>query len=150
MDVGIFRFSPGKDDTLGIFSINNKFACFSLEDEPREKKVYGETCIADGTYDLELRTEGGMHERYKKLFPWHEGMLWIRNVPKFTFIYIHIGNDEDDTFGCPVVGDQVKQNITKRGFVGSSRVAYKRIYLQILSAMKKGEKVHITIKTPRL
>ena len=76
--------------------------CFTLEDQRRlGEKVAGETSIPLGTYEIKLRTEGGMHEKYLRQFmelP-HQGMLHLQNVPDFEWVYLHIGNTDDDTLG---------------------------------------------------
>ena len=71
-------------------------------------------------------------------------MLWVRDVPGFEYILIHIGNDAEDTEGCLLVGDSQTQNITRNGFIGSSTDAYKRIYPPIANAIENGENVTIT------
>ena len=42
----------------------SEFECYTLEDEYRDVKVMGETCIPEGTYDVKFRKEGGFHSRY--------------------------------------------------------------------------------------
>ena len=49
-----------------LFEINRgkrTFLAYTLEDEQRDVKVYGETRIPAGTYKLKLRTVGGFHTR---------------------------------------------------------------------------------------
>ena len=135
MRLELYRFSSQNESTLGIlYLVNNEtnqkdFLCFTLEDEKRSVKVYGETRIPKGTYQIEYRKEGGYHNKYKKRFPSiHRGMLEIRDVPNFTHILLHCGNTDDDTDGCLLVGNVVSQNITKDGFLGQSTDCYKRIY----------------------
>jgi len=141
------RFSGGTDDTLGLLFIDGHFACFTLEDEFREVKVPGETCIPVGTYDVELRTVGGLTQKYQQMFPHiHKGMLWLRAVPNFRWIYIHVGNRDEHTDGCILVGDTCQQNVTEDGFVGGSRSAYERIYPPIAAAILRGERVTIEVK----
>ena len=41
------------------FRCKRKFLAYTLEDEYREEKVYGETRIPNGTYELGLRKVGG-------------------------------------------------------------------------------------------
>ena len=151
MKLGVLRFSSDSDSTLGIlFDITdgNKFLCYTLEDEFREVKIPGETRIPEGTYNVTLRTEGGLNQKYNDKFgeEFNKGMLWVRDVPGFEYILIHIGNDDDDSAGCLLVGDTQTQNITKRGFIGSSTDAYKRIYPQIADVLVNGGQVTITYK----
>lgn len=147
MEVDILRFSSQKHDTLGAFKIDGSFACFSLEDEERTLKVYGETRIPEGRYKLGLRKVGGFHSRYSKRFPkFHVGMLQILDVPGFEYVLIHIGNDEDDTAGCILVGNTAIQNVTRKGFIGESTKAYERIYKKIVAPMLRGKDVFINVK----
>ena len=63
MKLEVIRFNKGKDSTNGIlFNTTNerKFLCYTLEDESRTEKVWGETCIPEGEYCLGLRTVGGI------------------------------------------------------------------------------------------
>jgi hypothetical protein len=148
MNVEVIRFSHGKDDTLGMLYINGKFRAFTLEDEHRETKVAGETRIPEGVYALRLRKEGGFHQRYLVKFPeMHKGMLEVVNVPNFTYVLIHVGNDEADTDGCLLVGETSKSNVKGKGFVGSSVNAYKDIYPELAEAIERGEQVSITYKS---
>lgn len=147
MMLEVLRFSSQKESTLGLFfdvTDGRKFLCYTLEDEFRTVKKYGETRISAGEYPISLRTDGGVHERYKQKFPdMHLGMLWVRNVPNFEYVLVHIGNKDEDTAGCTLVGDTSMQNITDEGMIGSSTSAYKRIYPPIAKALSEGKTVHI-------
>lgn len=149
MKLEVLRFSSDTKSTLGLlFDVTNqrKFLCFTLEDEFREKKVRGETRIPAGTYNITLRTVGGTNKRYNEKFgtDFNKGMLWVRNVPNFEYILIHIGNKESHTDGCLLVGDTQTQNKTKSGFIGASTEAYKRIYPPIANQILDGGSVSIT------
>ena len=87
-----------------------------------------------------------MHGRYSRKFDWHTGMLWLRNVHNFTFVYIHYGNYEKDTDGCILVGDGAQSNVLEDGMVMSSVAAYTRLAKEIYAAMDAGEEVWITIE----
>lgn len=150
MRLFIRRLSEGLDDTLGAFYMENRFMCFTLEDEPRLEKVDGETCIPMGRYRMGLRTEGRLHARYGEYYEGggsleHRGMLEVLGVPNFTAICIHCGNDDEDTDGCLLVGNQIRENVTASGYLGDSRGAYWRIYTPIADALDRGEEVSITI-----
>ncbi len=152
MKLVVLRFSSQKDSTSGLLFEETdsglNFLCYTLEDEEREVKVMGETCIPNGTYNVELRVEGGFHSKYSKRFEnIHKGMLQVMDVPNFEYILIHCGNTDEHTNGCLLVGNTQTSNIVEaNGFIGSSSNAYARIYPRIADALINGEKVTITYK----
>ncbi len=152
MKLELYRFSTQNESTLGILYLVNDgtnqkdFLCFTLEDEKRAVKVYGETRIPQGTYKIEYRKEGGYHNKYTKRFPRiHRGMLEVRDVPNFTHILLHCGNTDNDTDGCLLVGNVISQNITKDGFLGQSTDCYKRIYPILTDILDKQKQQSIKI-----
>ena len=149
MKLEVLRFSSEKDSTNGLlFDVTDgrRFLCYTLEDEHRDVKKYGETRVPAGTYIITLRTVGGFHGRYlKKYGEMHKGMLWVRDVPNFEYILIHTGNTDEHTAGCLLLGNTQQTNFgDSNGFVGSSVDAYKRVYPPIAEALEKGEEVNIT------
>ena len=147
MKIKLIRISSQVDSTSGVLFIDDEFACYTLEDEQREVKVYGETAIPLGTYDIKFRNVGGFNDRYKKRFAGlHVGMLELQDVPNFQFILIHCGNTDENTAGCILLGDSQENNLLmKDGFIGKSTQAYKRVYKQISDELVKGNKVTIEI-----
>jgi len=144
MELLIKRYSDNGESTLGLFFIDGKFVCYTLEDEYRETKVKKETRIPEGTYKIGVRTVGGTHARYGKKYTFHEGMLQILDVPGFEYILIHTGNTDEHTEGCVLVGNTVNNNQIKDGFLGDSVSAYKRIYPLIINeAQKNNVIIHI-------
>lgn len=149
MKLEVLRYSHGKEDTLGLLFVDGKFQCYTLEDEMRTVKVFGKTRIYEGEYEINFRKGGRSHNRYLKKFgaEFHKGMLHLHNVPNFKHILIHIGNDNDDTAGCLLVGDSSTSNIIKKGFIGGSTNAYKMLYEKVAEAIIRGEHVSIKIKS---
>ena len=146
MHLHLMRISSGKESTAGVLYINGGFAGFTLEDTKRIKKLHGETRIPDGLYTLDLRNEGSLTRRYADRYGhMHHGMIWLRDVPGFDYIYIHTGNKRGHTEGCILVGDTLNNNQIVDGFVGTSRPAYERIYPEIASAIESGEEVTLRI-----
>ena len=144
MKLEVLRFNSADDFTNGIlFDVSNnkrKFLCYTLEDQAQTTKVFGETRIPANTYNLSLRKEGGFHTRYsKKMGATHRGMIHVDDVPNFKYILWHIGNDDDDTAGCLLLGKTSADN-----FIGSSTDAYKAVYPSIAAAIETGEKVTVT------
>ena len=151
MRVDLIRYNSTDDYTDGMILIDGVFQCYTMEDEKRTKKVYGETRIENGVYDIVLRNQGRFHINYAKKFDFHIGMLCITNAPdyklicknmEFQYILIHIGNDDDDTAGCPLVGTQANSD---KNVISHSTVAYKKIYPIIAQALLKGERVKINV-----
>ncbi len=145
------RISSGDEATLGTLfdstiAAQPQFLCYVLEDQFNEPKIPGETRIPPGRYEIEFRDEGGMVKRYKKRFSWHRGMLWLQDVPGFQFIYMHVGNKDDDTDGCLLVGDGQVSNVIDRGMVTTSVAAYRRLYEKIAAELDAGEAVWITLE----
>lgn len=142
----LIRFSGTENDTIGLFFFNKEFQHYTLEDEYRENKVWGERRIPAGIYPLALRKEGGFHLDYAKKYPdIHKGMIEIRNVPDFKFILYHIGNTDKDTAGCLLVGDLANNNQVVRGNIQQSTIAYKRTYPKLLDYILKSPDPKIEI-----
>jgi hypothetical protein len=150
MKYEVLRVSSQKDSTSGLlFDVSNgkrTFLCYTLEDEQRDVKVWGETRIPAGTYKLGLRTEGGFHNRYLSRYgaDFHKGMIHVLDVPGFEWILWHSGNTDENTAGCLLLGNTQTSNlIAKDGFIGSSRDAYKLVYPRVLSAIESGLDVEV-------
>jgi len=147
MKLHLERFGYGTDSTLGRLTLDGTdHICYTIEDERRAVKVAGETCIPVGVYSIKLRTEGGLTKKYAKRFPeMHMGMLWLQSVADFQFVYLHIGNDDDDTEGCPLT--VTTPHVGADGeFTGSgSKIAYVKLYKMIVQAMHDGEEVVIAV-----
>lgn len=142
MELKLVRLKGASDFTIGDLFLDGTHECWTCEDEKREVKVMKETRIPAGRYEIKLRTFGGHHEAYAKKFPeFHKGMLWLQDVPKFKDILIHIGNTDDDTDGCILVGNKVD---IEKGILFNSTVAYKKLYPKVADALSKG-KVFITV-----
>ena len=87
--------------TIGELFINGEFQCYILEDTDRglyqdmplqellSKKIYGETAIPTGTYEVVI----SFSNRFKKYLP------LLLNVPGYEGIRIHPGNYAKDTLG---------------------------------------------------
>lgn len=144
MDLVLKRYGHTLKSTGGALSViaSNYFA-HTCEDEPREIKVHGETRISAGRYKILLRPFGGMHERYKKLYPFHKGMLHLQNIDDFEWVYIHPLKNEKQTDGCIGVGYTA---LSKKGFdIDRDVEAYTDLYKLILKAIDRGEDIWITI-----
>lgn len=91
---------------IGNLYVDGQFFCNTLEDQNRdlnkngrfdglEKKVYAETCIPFGRYEVVV----SMSPKFGRELP------LLLNVPEFEGIRIHRGNTTKDTAGCILVGE---------------------------------------------
>lgn len=143
MKLIVSRIEEYEGSTIGTLAKDGERLCYTLEDGYQEEKVPGETRIPQGTYELKLRTVGGFHKRYAERYgDMHHGMLEVADVPDFTYILIHTGNDKSHTRGCTLVGTSYSK-ADDGFFITSSRKAYKAIYPDIAEKLLAGEKVTI-------
>lgn len=130
----------GESYTIGSLSIDGKKFCDTLEDRVRdlnksgvfdgdEKKVYGETAIPYGTYDVVV----DYSPKFKRELP------RLQNVRHFEGILIHRGNTAEDSAGCILVGE----NKVKGKVINST--PYEKELVRILKEAQD-RKEPITIK----
>lgn len=141
MKILLKRTNLDKNYTAGELYIDNVYFCKTLEDPNRdtnkngtfdngEAKVYGNTCIPYGTYEVTISHS----PKFKRELP------EILNVPSFTGIRIHRGNYTKDTEGCILVGEKVVN-----GVLQNSTPYEVSIVSKIKSALNKKENVIIEI-----
>ena len=96
-----------------------------------KEKVYGKTCIPNGTYTVVL----SYSNRFKRILP------ELLDVPHFLGIRIHSGNSSKDTEGCIILGTK-----SNGDWVTASRVAFNKIYVLLQKAVANKEEITITIR----
>ncbi len=143
MNILVIRDIHSEKYTTGKMSIDGVFECFTLEDKDRglkssmsldelkKLKVYGETAIPTGTYEVTTSFSG--------LF--QKEMPLLKNVPDYDQVRIHPGNSDKDTLGCILVGEARSVD-----WVSNSRAAFGRFWPKLKAALDAGEKVFITIQ----
>lgn len=131
--------------TMGELIIDKDFICYTVEDTVRdhnqdgdlldegEGKVYGETAIPYGTYEVDLT----MSPKFKRLLP------ILMDVPHFEGIRIHRGNTAKDSQGCILPGYISDEPV--EGTVVKSADAEMRIIELIYKAKLRGEKITIDV-----
>jgi len=144
MLIHVMRMITGPEATIGNIYLDGKPYGFTLEDERRWKKVRNETRIPDGLYKVDLRsvsspTNAAYEARYGTYF--HRGMIWLRHVPGFTYIYIHTGNTDDHTAGCILVGETAEFEFNGNFRILESRNCYRQLYPKVANTIMRGEDV---------
>lgn len=153
MKILVKRVGKKEKYTIGKLYVDDVYVCDTIEDKDRcltqntslneikKKKVYGQTAIPTGTYDVTLNvvsSKFGQKPYFKALCG---GKLpRLLNVPGFDGVLIHTGNDEDDSYGCIIVGYNKVV-----GKVIESKKAFEKLYPILKKASSKGEKITIQI-----
>lgn len=141
MKITLKRIAFKSTYTIGKMYIDEQYFCDTLEDFNRdinhngifdnnEKKIYGETAIPFGTYEVIVNYSN----KFKRELP------LLLNVPYFEGIRIHRGNTSKDTLGCILVGEN-----KKIGMVLNSAPYEIKLTSLIKQELKKGNKVYIEI-----
>ena len=139
--------------TIGQLLVDGVFFCNTLEDKDRgltqdmelpvikAAKVYGETAIPSGVYDIDMETRSPKYagvEWYRKLNGGY--MPTISNVPGYSRVLIHPGNTPLDTLGCVLVGEN-----KVKGQLVNSRATFARLYKLMKDAHDRGEDITLQI-----
>ena len=66
-------------------------------------------------------------------------MLHVLDVPNFEYILIHIGNTDDDTAGCLLVGQECNNNRIDKGSLLGSTLAYREFYRLVIDSAIDGD-----------
>ena len=144
MKLKIKRIFKGDKYTIGHLYINNIYFCDTLEDKvrnlPKEPKIYGETAIPAGTYEIDMNTVSPKLKNRSWAKKWGGIVPRLKNVPYFEGVLIHVGNNKDDTDGCIVVGD----NQIVGGLVNST-IQFNRLMQRLVDANKRKEPITIEI-----
>lgn len=131
MKFEVVRYQYEPDRTLGILYIDDKEFCKTLEDRVRPDgvKVYGETAIPEGTYLVTIEAFRGNKD---KMYP------HLHDVPMFTGVCLHGGNEPEDTLGCILVGYHEDPDAKR---------IYDSAILELSAKMQQAEKpVHLIVR----
>lgn len=131
------RYSDNRDSTLGLLlkivptgqGDKTVLQAYTLEDQFQLTKVPKETRIPAGIYNVDIqKAETPKTLQYRAKFPWFKNHLEIKNVENFVGVYIHIGNTDEDSEACILVGDNADNNVIGPGSISNSTASFKRFY----------------------
>lgn len=156
MDIDLRRIARKPSYTIGRLYIDGKYFCDTIEDRDRdanrngrfdngEQKVYAQTAIPNGRYEITMRVQSPKFSRRPEYNWWHPngryGMLpRLLNVPHFEGILMHAGSSERSSAGCIIVGRN-----TVVGRVTQSMETCKHLYPILWQAALKGERIWINV-----
>lgn len=141
--------------TIGKLYIDGVFFCNTLEDTDRglyanmtlkdikAKKVYGETAIPYGEYEIDMDTVSPKYSKKTTYADVTNGgyMPRLKNVKGWDGVLIHGGNRPEDSLGCVLVG-----NNTVVGQLTNSFATFKALYARMYEAHRNGETITLVIE----
>lgn len=154
LELTLERRWPKADYTVGVFYIDGKRFCESLEDTDRgltsdmpvnkirRIKVFGKTAIPKGRYKVDMHT---VSPRFKnRIWAKKYGGIVPRliGVPCFSGVCLHPFNYADQSEGCIATGE----NKVKGGVINSVETFCKLMNEYLIPANERGEDIYITIK----
>lgn len=153
MELLVDRKWKENDYTIGKLYVNGKEFSDTLEDRDRglksymthceiaNMKVYGQTAIPTGTYEIQMTHSSKFANRtWGKKYGGKVPQLM--SVKGYKGVRIHPLNTAKDTLGCIGVG----KNTSKGMITNSTAYYYRLLDNYILPALKRKEKILITIK----
>ena len=140
--------------TIGNLYVDGEWFCNTLEDKDRglsqtmpleeikKAKVYGETAIPTGRYEVRMDIVSPKYNGVK----WYKDnfggrMPRLESVKGFSGILIHSGNTALDSNGCILVG----MNKAK-GKVLDSRATFQKLWKILEQARKAGKTIYLTVE----
>ena len=115
MKLKLKRIALKKDYTIGKLYIDDVYFCDTLEDTVRdlnkngkfdngEKKIYGQTAIPYGTYEVATNVVSSRFKNRVWAKPYNGKIPRLLNVQSFDGVLLHPGSSQLDTSGCILVG----------------------------------------------
>lgn len=115
MKIKLKRIALKKDYTIGKMYIDDVYFCDTLEDAVRdlnkngkfdngEKKIYGQTAIPYGTYEVATNVVSSRFKNRVWAKPYNGKIPRLLNVQSFDGVLLHPGSSQLDTSGCILVG----------------------------------------------
>ncbi len=145
------RYSQANNSTQGLVmrkADGGELSFFShiVEDDATGEK--GDKRIPEGFFELKIHAaETPKTLIFRKSLPWFEFFIEVVGIPGFSLVFIHPGNDQNDTEGCQTFNDQMGNNVLLKEKVGGlSRQACERFYALVYPALKRGERVFYEVR----
>lgn len=154
MRLTLQRIAKKETYTIGRLYVDGVYFCDTIEDKDRglkshypldkikETKVYGETAIPLGTYDITMDVVSPKFRSRSWATPYGGKIPRLLSVPAFEGVLIHPGNTAEDCLGCILVGKN-----TSVGRVNNSQVTFRSLMdKHLVPAHQRGEVISITIQ----
>lgn len=154
MELKVKRLWKKPTYTIGKLYVNGEYLCETLEDKDRgitqdmpeweiiKKKCYGFTAIPKGRYRINMNRISPKFKNRNWAAKYGGRVPEIEDVPCWTAVLWHPGNDPSCTYGCILPGFN-----RQRGKVLDSQKCYFKLMDEYLEpARMRGEEIWMTIE----
>ena len=127
------------------------FRSWCLEDTKRAIKIPGQTRIPAGFYELKIRKEETpLTLRHRAAYnkpndSWFKFHIEVTGIPGFDSVYVHTGNDVDDTEGCLLFAYTFDMSVPTDQALKST-AAVRAFYEKVYPLLEAGERCFIEIR----
>lgn len=156
MELKLRRIARRDTYTIGKLYVDGVMFCDTIEDRDRgltqkmgvdeitRRKVYGETAIPMGRYEVDMSVPSAKYVKKAQTDGYYKtlcmNMPRLCNVKGYTGVLIHPGTDEKDTLGCILVGENKVV-----GKVINSRATFTKLHFRLMEAYRRKESIWIEI-----
>lgn len=156
MDWILQRYSAQNNSTQGLFLEKADpapiFFTHVVEDDDKGPK--GDIRFIAGFYPLEINAaETELTKKHRLAYnkpgdEWFEFHIEIKNIVGHSGVYVHAGNDENDTEMCLLLNDTINNNSIDINIKEGSRSiqAVKRWYQKVYPYLKAGGKSFLEVR----
>lgn len=153
MNIVIKRIIKDSKFTIGNLIVDDYYMCDTLEDtdrglkqsmdlcEIKSKKIYGDTAIPSGTYEVDMDTVSPKYSSKSWASCCNGKLPRLKNVKGYEGVLIHVGNSSKDTLGCILVG-----KYSGGDTISNSVVTFETLYKAMKKAYDDGETIILTIQ----
>lgn len=153
LQLTLTRIATNDRYTIGRLKIGRKPFCDILEpadrglssDMPLNKikriKVHGKTAIPTGRYRIDMKTVSPRFKNRAWAKPFGGILPRLLDVPFYSGVCMHVGNDENDTEGCLLTG----YNKVEGKVVDSVKAFNLLMQGYLLPADERGEEIWIEV-----
>ena len=154
LQLTLTRIATNSRYTIGRLQVNGQYLMDILEpadrgltsDMPLNKlkrlKVKGKTAIPVGRYRIDMTTVSTRFKYRSWAKPYGGILPRLLNVPFYSGVLMHVGNDENDTDGCQLTG----YNKVKGKVIDSVKAFNVLMAGYLVPASQRGEEIWIDVK----
>ncbi len=146
--LNLLRTSDDGTTAIGMLYLNEEFFCYTLEDSGADESSKAAVQIPAGNYGVELdHHPNSFAEKLEQRYPeWYTAPIKFTGVKNFSSVWLQNGVDELPGQASIVVTNDLQISDTD-AFLKNSEDTFKKLYIQLRSALERGTPVRVIVKS---